>query len=359
MIKITCIIHSLSLGGMERVMALLINHFSTKENVEVSLILIGKTRQIDFQLNSGIKVYSPSFPFNSRQRTITTLKTIRFIRKTVKEIDPNTVLSFGEYWNNLVLMSLYNLNTPVFISDRSRPNKNLGEVQNFLRNKLYPNASGIIAQTERAREVAMKKGWNKNIQIIGNPIQEVEWQPESLKENIVLTVGRLIRKKHIDQLIRIFSDCDVPNWKLVIVGGNDERMNLIEEYRSLVKKMGLEHKIELVGTQKDVNRYYSNSKIFAFTSSSEGFPNVVGEAMSAGLPVIAYDCEAGPSDMIENGTEGYLIPLFDEGQFKEKLKILMLDKDKRIAMGENARQKIAKFAAEEIADKFYQFILNK
>ena len=82
-------------------------------------------------------------------------------------------------------------------------------------------------------------------------------------------------------------------------------------------------KIILAGTQKDVESYLLRSRIFAFTSSSEGFPNVVGEAMSAGLPVVAYDCVAGPSDMVVNDRNGYLIPLFDKGAFGVKLKYLM------------------------------------
>jgi hypothetical protein len=86
---------------------------------------------------------------------------MRFLRKKVKNIDPDTILSFGEYWNNLVLLSLYGLKYPVYISDRSQPDKDLGRVQNRLRDLLYPKAAGFIAQTSKAKEICLNKRWNR------------------------------------------------------------------------------------------------------------------------------------------------------------------------------------------------------
>jgi GalNAc-alpha-(1->4)-GalNAc-alpha-(1->3)-diNAcBac-PP-undecaprenol alpha-1,4-N-acetyl-D-galactosaminyltransferase len=106
-----------------------------------------------------------------------------------------------------------------------------------------------------------------------------------------------------------------------------------------------------------VEEYYLKSKIFAFTSSSEGFPNVVGEAMSAGLPVVAYDCVAGPSDLIEDGVNGFLVPLFNGDNFEEKLMMLMDDEEMRIRMGKASRNLIEKYSSESISEQFYSFIL--
>lgn len=355
-LKITCIIHSISLGGMERVMSLLINEFANHDNIEVSLLLIGKDRQVDFHIPESIKLYKPDFKFNPKQRTSATLKTINFTRKTIRQINPDTILCFGEIWNNLVLLALYGLSYPVFISDRMKPNNDLGKLHNLLRNKLYPKAAGFIAQTEKAGIMAKKNNWNTNIKVIGNPIPEVVDQPTVEKENIVLTVGRLIETKHIDQLIDIFQSCNKPDWKLVIVGGNANKLHLLEDYRALVKKRGLEDRVKLVGSQKNVEDYYHKSKIFAFTSSSEGFPNVVGEALSTGLPVVTYDCIAGPSDMIEHGKNGYLVPVFDRETFKEKLRYLMEHPQKRKQMGDFGRETIKKFSVKSTGKQVLNFI---
>ena len=355
-IKITCVIHSLSFGGMERVMANLINSFANREHVEVSLLLIGRFRNVEFEISDKINVYIPVFEYKPSSRFLSTLKTTCFIRKTIKEINPNTILSFGEFWNNLVLLSLKGLNYPVYISDRSQPNKNLGKIQNLLRDSLYPKAAGYIAQTEKAREIAHKNKWSKNTTIIGNPINQNSNLTASDKENIVLTVGRLIPTKHIDELIEIFKTVNNVNWKLVIVGGNAKNLNLLDKYKETVKKLGLEQNIKLVGTKSNVSDYYKKAKVFAFTSSSEGFPNVIGEAMSYGLPVIAYDCTAGPSDLINDEETGFLIEERDQKAYVEKLKTLMQDTDLRNKQSGAALEKIKDFDAEKIAQQFFTFI---
>ncbi|MDY6994591.1 MAG: glycosyltransferase, partial [Pseudomonadota bacterium] len=191
-----------------------------------------------------------------------------------------------------------------------------------------------------------------------NPIRNVEHDASVKKENIVLTVGRLIPTKHVDQLIEIFTEIDKSGWKLVIVGGDAKRMTLSEELDALITELGVRDSVLLEGQQKDVDRYYNRSKIFAFTSSSEGFPNVIGEALSAGLPVITYDCVAGPSDMVEDERNGFLIPLFNKELFKEKLSLLMEDEALRLQMSDAAKNSIKKYSNSLVSNKFFKFINN-
>ncbi|REL24732.1 glycosyltransferase family 4 protein [Rhodohalobacter sp. SW132] len=357
--RICLVIHSLGIGGMERVMSLLANNFSERRDSEVHLVLIGKKRQISYPLSENVVVHRPEFTFNNSRRTIDTLRTMRFLRAEVKAIDPDTVLSFGEMWNNLVLLSLFGLQYPVYVSERSQPEKNLGRLHNFLRDKLYPGAAGYIAQTEQAKEICLKHGWNHNVKVIGNPVRNVKPNPEIEKENIVLTVGRLIRTKHVDHLIEIFTSIDKPGWKLLIVGGDAKKQDLSEELQKQIDELNMNNRIFLEGQQKDVDRYYNRSKIFAFTSSSEGFPNAIGEALSAGLPVVAYDCVAGPSDMIADGENGYLVPLFDKEEFKRKLTKLMDSDTLRKSFSNKSDIKIQAFGEMEIVEEFYGFIMHE
>ena len=356
--SICLVIHSLSLGGMERVMSVLANNFCERENVVVNIVLIGKEPKIEFPLNAKICVFKPSFKFDGQRRFKSTIETIKFLRATVVKISPDVVLSFGEYWNNLVLLSLFNLKHPIYVADRSQPNKNLGKLQNYLRDKLYPNAAGYIVQTEKAREIAGHKKWNKNTIVIGNPIKSTVQLKQVTQENIVLTVGRLIPTKHIDQLIDIFRNVNNTAWKLIIIGGNAKKNTLLEQYRELVKQLGLNERIELIGATKNVADYYRKAKIFAFTSSSEGFPNVIGEAMSFGIPVIAYDCVAGPSDLIEDGKTGFLIEERNQKVYEQKLKKLMLEPDLRNRLGAKSIEKIKDFDEGIIADIFFNFLNN-
>ena len=108
--------------------------------------------------------------------------------------------------------------------------------------------------------------------------------------------------------------------------------------------------------QKNVDDYLNRASIFVFPSSSEGFPNVIGEAMAAGLPVVSYDCMAGPSDMVEEGKNGYLVPVFDDEAMKARLVELMCNEPLREKMGNYAQQSIMKFDKDEICQRFYKFI---
>jgi glycosyltransferase involved in cell wall biosynthesis len=133
----------------------------------------------------------------------------------------------------------------------------------------------------------------------------------------------------------------------------------MERLQRLVADLGATSKVELAGKQYNVEEYYLKSKIFAFTSSSEGFPNVIGEAMSAGLPVVAFDCIAGPAELIRDGENGFLVPLFDYALFQEKLELLMDDEQLREKFGRAATVSIQRFSVSSIGNKFYSFLLNQ
>jgi len=338
-------------------MSILLHHFE-KAGHEVHLILIGRKREVLLPIPETITIHRPSWPFNNSYRTFHTLRTMVFLRRTIGDIQPDVTLSFGEYWNNLVLLSLTGAVCPVYISDRSMPGKNLGRFQNFLRNRLYPGAAGYIAQTEKAATVARQKRWNKKISVIGNPVPAIPHVSQA-KRKTILNVGRLIRTKNIDRLIEMFSRCREElrrEWHLTIVGGDAKKQQLSAELNKQVERLGLRGKVSLEGMQKQILPYYQESAIFAFTSTSEGFPNALAEAMSAGLAVIAYDCVAGPADLIDDGLNGFLIPEGDEHLYLQRLQLLMSDENLRMKFGEQARKKMECFRADVIAETYLNFI---
>ena len=352
------LIHSLSPGGMERVIAELLQYFSSFPKAKVHLVLFGRKPELFYNVPANVIIHKPSFEFDNRFRVWYTIRTFYFLRKKIQSLKPDAIISFGEYWNNFVLLALFGLKFPVYISDRSSPQKNIGRFHSFLRKWLYPKAAGLIAQTHKAAEIAAKEKRNKNIRVIGNPVREISIDPMGKKENIVLTVGRLVKTKNLDRLIRIFADIQMPDWKLLIVGGDAQRQQQKEILTRLVKDLNAENRIEFTGYQRDIDAYYRRSKIFAFTSSSEGFPNVVAEALSAGLPVVSYDCTAGPSEMIEDGENGFLIPVFDDALFTEKLKFLMENAEITDAMAITARNSMEKFSLEIIGKQYYEFMVK-
>lgn len=353
--KICLVIPSLQAGGMERVMSELAAQFCQK--TEVHLVMYGIKPEIFYPLPSNLSIHIPAFKFDNNKRIRSTIKRISYLRRETKKIQPDVILSFGEYWNSFVLISLFGLRYPIFVSDRCQPDKSLGKLHNILRTFLYPTAAGVIVQTETARQIYQKLIPKAKLHVIGNPIRIIGNDSTIIKENIVLSVGRLIKSKHHDELIRLFVQIAMPGWKLVIIGDDAIRQQNLVYLKTLIAELNAKDKVLLTGSRNDVDVFYQKSRIFAFASSSEGFPNVIGEAMSAGLPVVAFDCIAGPSDLIENNVTGFLVPLFDYSTFEKKLRQLMMDENLQKLQGTNGNKKILKFSSQVIGEKFYEIIL--
>jgi glycosyltransferase involved in cell wall biosynthesis len=353
------VIPSLQAGGMERVLSELASYFSLDNKLEIHIVLYDNLREIFYPVPGKISIHKPEFNFNNKWRLLNTLRTFVYLRKTVKRIRPDSVLSFGEYWNSFVLLALSGLSYPVYISDRCSPVKKFSRFHTILRKVLYPGAAGIIAQSEMAKEIYATQFSSTEIRVIGNPIRNISTGSADQKEKIVLMVGRLIKTKHQDKLIELFMEINAPEWKLVLVGYDHLKQNNFERLQTLINTNNCQDRIILTGKQADVDKFYASSSIFAFTSSSEGFPNAIGEAMSAGLPVVAFNCIAGPSEMVIDNYNGFLVPLFDYNQFRDKLEILMKDKDLRDRFGKNAKETIKQFSISSIGDKFLEFILGK
>jgi glycosyltransferase involved in cell wall biosynthesis len=356
--KLCLVIPSLQAGGMERVMAELAGYFSLKEELELHIIMYDNKREIFYPIPRTVTVHIPAFEFNDNLRFIYSIMTAFFLRKTVRKLKPDSILSFGEYWNSFVLLSLYGLRYPVFISDRCSPAKEFGLLHSALRKFLYPRARGIIAQTQIAEDIYSVLFRHGNIRVIGNPVRNIPPSHDNQRENIVLMVGRFVNTKNQDRLINLFLDLDIPGWQLLLVGYDHLKQNISEKLQAIITDRSAGERVVLAGKVSDVDSCYQRSKIFAFTSTSEGFPNVIGEAMSAGLPVVAFDCVAGPSEMIKDSVNGYLIALNDYKEFSERLRTLMIDEDLRRSMGAKAVSAVKDFSVNSIGEKYLKFILG-
>ena len=346
-------VHSLCPGGTERVVSLLLDSFARLSELDVHCILYGRRPACFYDVPDGVTLHIPPFEFDAFSRATATLETIRFIRKVVQCLRPAAFLNFGERWNNLVLLSTRGMRVPVIVADRSSPAKPLGWVHEPLRRRLYCRSAGVIVQT---REAAERMDGIVNgrvpVHVIPNPLFHLPKPEPTPRRKEVLFLGRLIPSKHVDRLIQIFERARHRDWRLTIVGGDALGLSGMCHLKELVRVRGLESCVELVGTRRDVERFYRRASIFAFPSSSEGFPNALAEALSFGLPSVAYDCSAGPSDLIEDGRNGFLVPVFDDETFAKRLDDLMNDADLRTRMSQRAFASVVRLEKNRIAERF-------
>jgi len=354
--KIACLIPYLQIGGSERVITLLANEFARRSDLETHVIVYGNDAPSVYELSEKVTVHRPAFKFDNRVRLLSTLRRLGFLRRTIKKGRYDALLSFGDRWNNFVMLACLGLNARVFLSDRSSPELDIGRLQTWLRAILYPRATGLLAQTSRARDMARRRGLNDRICVVPNPVVMQQLAAESGRQNTILSVGRMIATRNYDHLIKIFASLNADDWKLIIVGDDSQGQRHRHYLSNLVDRLGISERVEFTGERSDVQSFYDRAKIFAFTSSSEGFPNAVAEALSSGLPVISYDCVAGPSDLITSGENGYLVKLFDDRAFRKHLRELMVDEKKRIQMSTGARESVARLSVECVASRVLDFM---
>jgi glycosyltransferase involved in cell wall biosynthesis len=336
----------------------LINYLAAKSTFKVIVIIQGKSKETFYNLSNQVDIIFYYSDFNS-YLPLKQLNRIVFIRKILKSNNIDVVLSFGEIWNNITLISAINLKLKIIVADRSQPNKKLPFFQELLRSYLYGRANAIIVQTQTAAKFYIKKFKKSRVEVIGNPFNPIT-ESRIVNENVILNIGRFIKSKNQEALIRIFSKLNkTDDWKLIIIGYNIGTNDIEFQLKEIAMRYGVGKNVIFAGKQKDVQSYYLKSKIFAFTSTSEGFPNVIGEAMAAGLPIISYDCVAGPSDLIEDGFNGFLIPLNDELLFLEKLQQMIENPELLNQFGSNSLFKVSEFEPSGIMQKFECFLTYK
>jgi GalNAc-alpha-(1->4)-GalNAc-alpha-(1->3)-diNAcBac-PP-undecaprenol alpha-1,4-N-acetyl-D-galactosaminyltransferase len=156
----------------------------------------------------------------------------------------------------------------------------------------------------------------------------------------------------------MFASLASDDWDLVILGDDAQSQTHRARLEALAGSLGVAERVSIMGTVEDVEDYYRRASIFAFPSSSEGFPNALAEAMAHGMSCVSYDCCAGPGDLITEGETGYLVPVFDDAEFADRLERLMSDRGLREEMGRKAKESMKAFAAHRIAQQYAEAILD-
>lgn len=339
------------MGGMERASSNLANYFAS-QGYKVKYVAMFRLPRF-FTLTESIQYAEPEQTFS----TLPILQTVLRIRKETRSYKPDTVLVFNKFFSALTVLALVGCGVPIYISERSSPlYKWKTKIRIFNRLAFFINhPSGIIAQTSIAATYQRKYFGNTiPIAIIHNATKPVILIPGIIKKKQILAVGRLTDYlKGFDRLIEAFSQVKADDWKLVIAGGDEQGAHLKMQARAL----GIANdRIEFLGQVKDMDLLYQQSEIFVIPSRSEGFPNALCEAMTAGVACISFDFIAGPADLIEDGVNGYLVKEGDIQALTDKIQFVIENADVRKGMGANAAKIIDKLREEVIGEKFLDFI---
>ena len=132
------------------------------------------------------------------------------------------------------------------------------------------------------------------------------------RENIILYVGRFEHQKGLLMLLEAYSKlkCDS---KLILIGEGSQ----LKAIQAKTRELHIEDSVEILPFKKDIENYYKKARITVMSSFFEGFPNVLSESIACGTPVVAFDLPSGPSDIICDGVNGYLVKYLDVDDLSE------------------------------------------
>lgn len=191
---------------------------------------------------------------------------------------------------------------------------------------------------------------------IPNSIESLPSKKAALENTKLISVGRLSKEKGYIDLLKVFKrlNKDYPKWTLDIVGDGVEREN-IENY---IEKNNLKDKVTLHGFQgkEYIDKLLNQSSIYLMTSYTESFGIVLIEAMSHGVPCIAYDSAEGAREIISSGENGYLIKNRNLEAMVKKIEDLIQDEKERIKIGSQARDSVKKFTSDVVKEEWFTLI---
>lgn len=346
--RIIFIIADMPGGGSERVLANLADEF-VERGIEVKLMMTAG-EQVAYPLNKKIEVMS--LGAQSGGSILKRIKRIVKMRQIFCDNADSYFISFGTETNLFSIIASGFLPNRLIISERNDPNQ--CEFPK-LRDLLYRFSDFFVFQTEDARD-CFSGAIRQRSAVIPNPLNKE--LPEVFKgerRKVVAAVGRLTAQKNHALLLRAFEEFqrDFPEYQLWIYGIG-ELLNALKEQ---AETLGIEDKVRFMGFMPDVLEQIRDCSMYVLSSDYEGISNSLGEAMAVGIPVIATDCPIGGSRMcIENGKNGFLVPMQDSSTLAEVMKNLAGDKELSDALSVMASAVRDTYSVGRIADLWLEVL---
>lgn len=275
---------------------------------------------------------------------------INCIKKNKSDAIVSTRVEFN------ILLSKYGKPTTLKIAQEHCYHNNNKKYINKIKNYYY-NIDYLCALTTALKcdyEKILSKNSHIKIVLLPNMLTSLPSKKSSLNNNII-TVSRLDIGKRNNEIIEAFSKIEDKNSKLFIIGDGKEYNNL----KQLITKLKLESRIFLLGylSHEKIEKYMLESSIFLMASITEGLPMVLLEAMSYGVPCIAYETASGTGDIIKNEYNGYLIKNRDENEYIKDIDLILSNKKLREKYSKNAITTSKQFYKDNIV-KIWDSILN-
>lgn len=375
--KVTIFALHLGYGGIEKSITSLANALT--ERYEVEIISTYKIlEQPAFNLNKKIKVkYLIEEVMPNREEWKKTIKEKRifaFLKESAKSIyclflrRTRTINAMSKTDADFIVSTrdLFNTWAGKYINQRTK--KVAWEHNHHHGNEKYikkvvtscKNIDELVLVSDSLRNFYKKelkeKGYKCHANYIPNVVEAIPEKTSKLDNKNIISVGRFSREKGFPDLIDIFKLVkeEEKGIHLDLVGDGAQKNMIVDK----VYEYGLENDTTVHGFLKkeEINKLLQNSSLYVMTSFTESFGIVLIEAMSFGIPCIAFSSAEGACDLIENGKNGYLIDNRDKDKMKEKI-IEVLENDKlRQELGNNAREFSKNYTIDIVKEQWFKLL---
>lgn len=361
-----------SAGGVERVISVKASYFAETYGYDVTVIITeGQSGQTFFPVSDKVKIVNLNIGFEELWRASFLKKIFIYLQKQRKykqlltaelmRIRPDITISVLRreinFINTIKDGSLKIGELHVNRSNyRNFTAKDSNIVKRLFAKYWMKSLVGHLQQLDRMVVLteSARSDWPEleRVSLIPDPLPFTVTVPSSLTAKRVISIGRYAYEKGNDLLLRAWAkvEKECPDWTLDIYGMGDR-----QPYRDMMRQMGIDYsRCRLHGSLADVSSEYLNSSVFALPSRFEGFGLVIIEAMACGLPVVSFDCENGPRNILTSGKNGFLVPCFDTDAYARQLVSLMKNDSLRQQVGLAAREASAVYSLADVARQWQQ-----
>ncbi len=350
--RLALVISMLGPGGAERQLSGMANYWAGKGWPVTLATLFSPAAEPSYRLDPNI-TYLPLRVLGSAQSLAAAVResgrAVAAMRRAIKSTAPNAVISFIDQVNILTLATTRGLDIPVIVSERTDPRHHkIGRRWQFLRRLLYPAATKIVVQREEYRE-GLPAAARARCVVIPNFVSPPSNRPSRIPSGgalKILAIGRLSWEKGFDLLIRAFARLahDFEGWSLEVWGEGPMRQQL----QDLARTEGVGDRVRFPGLSSCPEEQFAQAEMFVLPSRYEGFPNVLLEAMAAGLPVVSFAGPAGPNAIIRHGVDGILVSPEDVVALSDAMRRLMESEVERQRLAARAPEVLTRFSQESV-----------
>lgn len=355
-------IHALNLsGGIERVLTIKANYLADVLGYEVHIITARqKGRKEFFRLSEKIVRHDLDandrmFLFKYRKRLGNLLGSIRpDITVTVCD---NSLYAVTGCKDGSVKIGEFHFSHEKFMMKYG--SNALGRLYAAYRTKRLENGvkrlDAFVVLTK-----ADKADWDKvraGVEQIYNPLSFVSDEVSPLTGKRCIAVGRLETQKNFKDLVTAWKTVDGrhPDWTLSIYGDGSQR----EALQTQIEDLGLKGKVILEGNTQNMRQKLLDSSCLVMSSRFEGFPMILLEGLTTGLPIVSYDCPKGPSELVTIGANGYLAKVGDTATLAQGICSVIADKGLRMRFGAESKRRSENFTLEKTMAQWNRFFISQ